>query len=320
MFCDIVFAKPYQKQENQHFMDAQITENKLIELFIDIDDLHIAWTEYRKKIGDPLKGAARKPGLNGPEVCTILVGYHLSGYKCFEYYYRRAVLGTYADCFPRAPSYKHFLGLVPRAAELAYLWLLFTMMRSQRTGLYFVDSKKLQVCHLERERSNKVFKGVARKGKTSTGWFFGLKIHLVINNLGEIVAFSLTPGNVADNNHGLLLQLLGPLEGLCVGDRGYHTALFAHFYENGLHLLTRPKKNMKKLPVDNRFNRLINKRAVVESVFDILGTVCDIEHSRHRSPLNASVHILSSLIAYQYIEHKPRVFFPSRLQQVRVAA
>jgi len=301
-------------------MNVQFTEIKLIELFVEVDDLYNAFVEYKKNIGLTARKSTRQTQLVGPEVCTILVAYNYSGYKCFEYYYRELILKRHADCFPSAPSYEGFLSYIPRAADLIYLWLLYSVGRSERTGLYFVDSKKLQVCHLKRERSNKVFKGVAAKGKTSTGWFFGLKLHLVINNLGEIISFDLTPGNVADNNQNLLKKLLDSLDGCCVGDKGYLSKLFGFFFENGLHLITKPRKNMKKRPVDNKFNLLIDKRAVIESVFDILGTVCDVEHTRHRSPLNASIHIFSSLIAYQYMEKKPRVFFPSKAKKLRIAA
>jgi hypothetical protein len=301
-------------------MDIQFTENKLISLFIEVDDLYKAYVKYKNKMGQGKNNSTREPGLNGSEVCTILVSYNYSGYKCFEYYYRQTILKKYADYFPQAPSYERFVSLIPRSADLIYLWLLYSVARSKRTGLYFIDSKKLQVCHLRREKSNKVFKDIARKGKTSTGWFFGLKIHLVINNLGEIVSFDLTTGNVADNNHDLLKKLLICLEGKCVGDKGYLSKLFEFFFNNGLHLITKPKKKMKKLPVENTLNLLINKRAVVESVFDILGTICDIEHSRHRSPVNAAIHIFSALVAYQHLDQKPRVFFPSLVQQIKAAA
>ena len=301
-------------------MDVQFTENKLIELFIEVDDLRKAFIEYQKLTGKYIVKKKLPTQLNGSEVCSILVAYNYSGYKCFEYYYRELILKRYSDYFPDAPCYESFLNYIPKATDLIYLWLLYSVATSKRTGLYFIDSKKLQVCHLRREKSNKVFKGVARKGKTSTGWFFGLKIHLVINNLGQIVGFDLTPGNVADNNQQLLRKLLDQLDGVCVGDKGYLTKLFSFFYENGLYLMTKPRKNMKKLPVDNTFNLLINKRAVVESTFDILATICDIEHSRHRSPLNASVHIFSALIAYQYLDQKPHVFFPSITNKMKLVA
>lgn len=301
-------------------MNVQFTENKLIALFIDIDDLFKAYQHYQKSQGHMPKKPTSQTALTGPEVCTILVCYHLSGYKCFEYFYRQVILDKHADCFPYAPSYKRFLELIPRAADLIYLWLLYTASQSKRTGLYFIDAKKLQVCHLKREHANKVFKGIAAKGKTSTGWFFGLKIHLVINNLGEIVSFELSAGNVSDNNHSLLQKLLSPLDGYCVGDKGYLSALFEFFYLNGLHLITKPKKKMKPLPIPNQLNVLLNQRAVIESVFDILTTICDIEHSRHRSPLNAAVHIFSALVAYQYLDQKPSVFFPTLSNSLKIAA
>lgn len=302
------------KNKNQPKMDVQISENKLIELYVEVDDLYQSFVKYQKKKGlGNLRTPTRLTQLTPSEICTILVGYHFSGYKCFEYYYRKCILKTYQNCFPDAPCYQSFIGYIPKCVDLIYLWLLYTTGQSKRTGLYFIDSKKLQVCHLRREKSNRVFKGIARKGKTSTGWFYGLKIHLIINNLGQIMSFALTSGNVADNNQELLKKMLSGLQGQCVGDKGYLTKLFDFFFESGLHLITKPKKNMKKLPIENGYNLLINKRAVIESVFDILATICDIEHTRHRQPTNAVVHILSALIAYQFMDKKPRVFFPSAL-------
>jgi len=279
-----------------------------------------AYKSYQLSKGIIGKKPTRTTDLNGSEVSTILVAYHYSGYKNFEYYYRRCILGEYADCFPDAPTYECFLSYIPKAVDLMYLWMLMTASLADKTGIYFIDSKKLEVCHLRRERSHKVFDGIAAKGKTSTGWFFGLKLHLIINNLGQIVSFGITPGNVADNNRGLLKRLLDGLSGICVGDKGYLTKLFDFFYENGLQLLTKPRKNMRKLPLDNRHNLMIDKRAVIESVFDILKTVCDIEHSRHRSPINALVHTISALVAYQYMEQKPKVFYPSIRQTLKKAA
>lgn len=293
-------------------MNIQFTENKLIKLFIEIDDLLIAYKNYKKSKGlDPRRKPTRKPVLSGSEVCTILVAYHYSGYKCFEYYYKTKILQEYKSWFPKAPSYECFLSYLPKATGAIYLWLLYSCSKSVRTGLYFVDSKKMEVCHLKRQHSNKVFDGYARKGKCSVGWFYGLKIHLVINNLGEIISFDLTPGNVADNNQGLLKKLFDKLEGCIVGDKGYLSKLFAFFYEHGLHLLTKPRKNMKNKLLLPRDHKLIKKRGVIESVFDILTSICDLEHTRHRKPINAFTHIFAALVAYQHLDKKPCVFYPS---------
>lgn len=302
-------------------MTVQFTEDKLIKLFCEIDDLQKYYQKFKdKKELTKKRLPTRTTNLTGSEICTILVMYNYSGYKCFEYYYKEFVLKNLESFFPDAPSYETFLGYIPKCNSLILLWLVYSVAQSKRTGLYFVDSKKLEACNIRRVHSHKVFKGIAAKGKSSTGWFYGLKIHLVINNLGEIVSFNLTSGNVADNNHQLLKKLFKSLKGICIGDKGYLSKLFTFFYENELHLLTKPKKNMKKLPVDNINNLLINKRAVVESVFDILSSVCDIDHTRHRSPVNAKVHILSALIAYQYMDKKPRVFYPSMSKKLQLAA
>jgi hypothetical protein len=302
-------------------MNVQFTENKLIKLFVEIDDLLLAYKKYKAAKGLIAK---RKPtrttALNGSEVCTILTAYHLSGYKCFEYYYKDKVLNQLQSYFPNAPSYECFLSYIPKAIDAMYLWLLYSCSRSDKTGLYFIDSKKMEVCHLKREHSNKVFQEYAGKGKCSVGWFYGLKIHLVINNLGQIISFELTAGNIADNNQSLLQKLLYKLDGCCIGDKGYLSKLFAFFYENGLHLLTKPRKNMKRKLVLPKHNKLLNKRGVIESVFDILTSICDIEHTRHRKANNAFTHIFAGLVAYQYLDKKPCVFFPSFKEQKTIVA
>ncbi len=293
-------------------MNVQFTENKLIKLYIEIDDLLIAFRNYQAREG-LLKEQkpTRVPVLNGSEVATILVCYHLSGYKCFEYYYKDKVLTELKNYFPKAPSYECFLSYIPKVTDLLYLWLLYSCSSSKRTGLYFVDSKKMEVCHPKRQHSNKVFQNYARKGKCSVGWFYGFKIHLVINNLGEIISFELSSGNIADNNHFLLKKLFHELDGTVVGDKGYLSKLFAFFFQNGLHLLTKPKRNMKNKLVIPKHNKLINKRGLIESVFDILTSICDIDHTRHRKPINAFSHLFAGLIAYQYLDKKPAIYYPS---------
>ncbi len=299
-------------------MEVQFTEKKLISLFVEIDDLLLSFYSYQQKHNLlSSKKPTRVPVLSCSEICTIIVSYHLSGYKCFEYYYKEMVLKALTSYFPKAPSYECFLSYIPRCIDVLYLWLLYSCSKSQETGLYFVDSKKIQVCHLRREKSNKIFKEYARKGKSSTGWLYGLKLHLIINNLGEIMSFDLTSGNIADNNHNLLQKLLGQLKGICVGDKGYFSTLFAFFYENGLHLLTKAKKNMKNKVSTSKHQKLINKRGIIESTFDILTSICDIEHSRHRNPISAFTNVFAGLIAYQSLESKPTVFFPSIQQKFK---
>lgn len=211
-------------------MQVQINENKLIELFIDVDDLLKCFKSYQesRQIGQ-VRRPTRVASLNESEVCTILAAYHLSGYKCFEYYYREVIQKSYQSYFPQAPSYERFLALISRCYQLMWLWSLHCCLKADRTGLYIIDSKPLEVCHLKREHSHRVFAASARKGKSSTGWFYGFKLHLVINDRGQIINWTLTSGNVADNNVALLEKLLKGLTGICLADRGYYTSLFEWF-------------------------------------------------------------------------------------------
>ena len=89
------------------------------------------------------------------------------------------------------------------------------------TGVSFIDSFSLNVCHNRRIYSHKVFKGIAQRGKTSVGWFYGFKLHIIINHGGEIISFYITSGNVADNNEKVLKKLTQKLFGKLYGDKGY---------------------------------------------------------------------------------------------------
>lgn len=303
-------------------MHVQFNENKLIALFIDVDDLLKSFQAYQqsRQVGQARR-PTRQPCLSASEVCTILAAYHLSGYKCFEYYYRQVIQESYASYFPQAPSYERFLVLVSRNYELMWLWSLHCCLKAQRTGLYIIDSKPLPVCHLKREHSHQVFWATARKGKSSTGWFYGFKLHLVINDRGEIINWTITPGNVADNNQFLLQGLLKGLTGICLADKGYFTSLFEWFYQQRLHLVIKPKRNMKKdaaCLADHA--HYLRKRALIESVNDLLVSICDLEHTRHRKPENAFSHIAAAIIAYQFLDHKPAIFIPNPPQHYPMAA
>lgn len=292
-------------------MEAKVNEQKLLEIFIWVDDFAKALDHIclPAQIGQ----RRRTPGLASSEMSTILIFYHHSGYKCFEYYYTRCVLTDLKGHFPQAPSYTRFVQLIPRNLQLLYWMAKVQGLMAQATGLYFVDSKKLPVCDNRRIHSHKVFKDIAQRGKTSTGWFYGLKIHLVINNLGEIMSFSLTAANVMDNAKGVLDQLFKYIRGKCFGDKGYISKYFDQYYQNGLQLITRIRKNMKNKPMDWCDKMMLLKRGVIESVNDILMTVFDIDHTRHRSPINAATHIMGAIAAYNFYDNKPSVFNPVQI-------
>ncbi len=144
----------------------------------------------------------------------------------------------------------------------------------------------------------------AQRGKTSMGWFYGFKLHLAVNDRGELLACCLTPGNVDDRTP--VPYMVKGLQGKLFGDRGYISApLTQLLFEQGLHLITRLRKNMKNQLMSFSDKLLLRKRAIIESIIDQLKNISQIEHSRHRSPINFVVHLIAGLLAYSHQDKKP---------------
>lgn len=233
---------------------------------------------------------------------TIVVLFQLSGFRNFKTYYAEHVCRHLRREFPQLVSYQRFVELkstvvLPLAA---FLQTRFGPCR----GISFIDATSIAVCHNRRIESNRVFRDAAKRGKTSVGWFYGFKVHLVINDCGELLAVTITPGNVDDRKP--VPKLVKHLVGKLFGDRGYISQqLFDLLYERGLQLVTKLKKNMKNklMPMIDKI--MLRKRALIETVNDQLKNICQIEHTRHRSLANFVVNLLAALIAYTYQEKKP---------------
>jgi len=136
----------------------------------------------------------------------------------------------------------------------------------------------------------------------------GFKLHLVINDMGEICSFCLTPGNIDDRSFSVIDILCRELNGKLFGDRGYISQeLFERLYQKDIQLITRLRKNMKNKLMDIRDKILLRKRAVIESVNDFLKNICQVEHSRHRSIHNFLVNLLAAISAYSFLPHKPSI-------------
>jgi hypothetical protein len=286
-------------------MKVRISENKLIEIFCFCDEFcqfFERWlAEYHPEYLQKFTGQ-----LCPSEIMTILISYHLSGYKNFEYYYQEFILEHHRSDFPQAISYKRFLAYIPRIMDYIYFYLQLLLMNTPRTGTYFIDSTKILACNYLRRYQHRVFEGLASVGKTSTGWFYGFKIHLIINDFGDLVRAEMTPANIADNQQDLLKRMLSGLQGTVVGDKGYLSKLRGYFYEQGINLVTKARNNMKNNLLTLADSALIQGRGVIESVIDLLKSVCNVEHTRHRSPINAFTHMLAGLVAYQFLDEKPK--------------
>lgn len=237
---------------------------------------------------------------------TVLVAYHTSGFIDMKTFYCRDVLGNRSGDFPDAPGYHRFVSLIPHLVPELYFMLRSRLELASEEN--FIDSKTLKVCHIRREKSHKVFKDIAAKGKGSMGWFYGFKLHLAVRNDGRLCDFILTPGNVADNNHKLLKELIGGKEAYFYGDRGYNSTLKSEFADNGTHLIAKLKKNQNRsLPVRQKDAYYLRHRGLIESVLERLVGLGDIEHSRHRSPQNFLANLFAGLLAYSFADSVPSI-------------
>jgi hypothetical protein len=285
-----------------------INHLKIIEIFIDCDNFSIEFENYLSKTSLPKsKHASNKPKICNSEIMTILMLYHMSGMKCFQYFYIHIAKKNLLDYFPNLPSYNRFVELEERV--LMHLFVFVNTIRTgEETGISIVDSKHIKACHNRRIHQHKVFSGIAQRGKTSTGWFYGIKLFLIINSRGELIRANLTAGNIADNNFELLVKLFKNVKGLMIGDKGFLSSkVFQECYEHGLKIITKLRGNMKNKLMDMQEKLLLKKRGIIECIFDLLMTICDIDHTRHRNPKNAFCNIFAGLAAYSYLEKKPSI-------------
>lgn len=276
----------------------------ILTIFCEIDDFCAKFEPVfrRKLLADKVKRRQRAMKLSLSEVLTIIVYFHSSGYRNFKTYYLEQVQKTLAPEFPDSVSYNRFVELMKEAVVPLVVYL--ETRKGQCSGISFVDSTALAVCHNRRIHAHRVFSGLAQRGKTSVGWFYGFKLHIVINHSGELVGARVTPGNVDDRKP--VPSLASRLWGTLYGDKGYLSQALTELLEQrNLQLITKVKKNMKEklLPLFDKL--MLRKRAVIESVFDQLKNISQIEHSRHRSVTNFLVNVLAGLTAYTFREKKP---------------
>ena len=185
---------------------------------------------------------------------------------------------------------------------------LYYKCKGECTGISFIDSTVLRVCHNKRIKRNKTFKGIAEVGKSTMGWFFGFKLHLIINDKGEILSFYLTKGNVDDRNAKAITQMTKEIFGKLFGDKGYISkALSDLLFGNGIQLITAVRRNMKSKALSNEEKLLLHKRSVIETVNDELKNMCQVEHTRHRSVSGFLLNIISAIAAYSFFPKKPSI-------------
>ena len=195
--------------------------SKLIEIFCSCDDFCLLLKKYQAtQLPDgSQRRPTREPDMSESEMMCIAIFYHLSGFKCFEYYYRQLILGAWKSYFPKAVSYERFVALMPRCIPLVFLYTILYRCGKQ-TGIYYADSKKLPVCDNRRIHQNRVFIDWADRGKSSTGWFFGFKLFLVVNQYGQVMRCQVTKASKADNNYDWMIKFFKGLKAV-LSDKKY---------------------------------------------------------------------------------------------------
>lgn len=280
--------------------------DSLLELFCDVDDFCQAflpvWRKQLLATGEIQR--QRKRSLSVSEVMTIMIHFHQSHYRTFKAYYTDYVLERLRREFPGLVSYTRFVEFIP-SVLLPLCVYLRTHCLGLCTGISYIDSTSLAVCKNPRIHSHKVFSGLAARGKTSIGWFFGFKLHLIFNDRGELLNLMLTPGNVDDRKP--VPRMARELFGKLFADKGYLSQkLFEELLQTfNVQLVTGIRSNMKNklMPLVDKL--LLRKRAIAETIIDQLKNISQIEHSRHRSPVNFLANLLCGLIAYCHQPKKP---------------
>ena len=284
----------------------------LTELFCDVDDFCQeflpVWRRQLLLTGEIQR--QRKRSLSVSEIMTILIHFHQSHYRDFKAYYTDYVLERLRREFPGLVSYTRFIEFIPSVVVPLCVYLR-TQCLGSCTGISFIDSTSLAVCKNPRIHSHRVFAGLAARGKTSTGWFFGFKLHLVFNDCGELLNLVLTPGNVDDRKP--VPRLVRRLFGKLFGDKGYLSQkLFEELLKTfHVQLITGIRSKMKNRLIPLIDKLLLRKRAISETIIDQLKNISQIEHSRHRSPINFLVNLLCGLIAYCHQPKKPSLHLGS---------
>ena len=280
-------------------------DSKLVDIFYFTDEF---CKEFNKTLeGAQLKADNSKKSRNKPcklsdsEVITILIAFHLGGYRNLKHFYTQYVQVHLTRDFPETVSYNRFVELQQKALFPNVIFL--KMMRlGSCTGISIVDSTPLKVSNNKRIFNHKVFDGIALRGKSTMGYFFGFKLHFVVNDKGEILSFVITPGNVDDREPLKDSNFLNKIFGKLFADKGYiGQKLFEQLFIDGIHLITGLKRNMKNCIMSISDKILLRKRSIIETINDKLKNICQVEHSRYRWFGDFLTNLISGLLAYSFL-------------------
>ncbi len=279
---------------------------ELDKLFCEIDDFCLIFEPHFQSqlLNYSERKRIKNSRLSLSEIMTIVVYFHHSRYRDFKHYYQDLILHYHSPDFPNLVSYNRFVELM--SFSLLPLIFYLNTRKGQCSGISFIDTMGIPICHNKRAKRNKVFDNLAHWGKSSVDWYFGFKLHLVINEQGEILALKITPGNI--NERKTVPYLTKDLWGRLFGDKGYISQdLFQELSQKNIKLITPFKKKMNNKLLELWEKLMLRKRSLIETVNDQLQNISQIVHSRHRSPINFLVNTIAGLIAYTWQDKKPKL-------------
>lgn len=285
-----------------------LTKDKVTEVFYMVDEFCI---HFEAQIKANLIGNApkRRPTMSTSEVITLMILFHSGCFRNMKHFYEHYVKLHLEAEFPNTVSYNRFTELM-QSAILPLSMFMKTCCLGECSGITYVDSTPIRVCKNKRIKRNKVFKGIAELGKSSMGFFFGFKLHLVVNDKGEILNFVITKGNVDDREPLNNERFIQCIKGKLYADKGYLSKQLTQLlFLDGIHLITSIRNNMKNCLLELKDKILLRKRSVIETINDELKNMCQVEHSRHRSFGNFITNLVSGLVAYSFFQKKPSIKF-----------
>lgn len=281
---------------------------KYTTIFTIVDDFCKIYEDWIKhKLLSTGKQRNRVGKITLSEAISIMIFYHFSQFKNLKIFYHHFVIN--GQWFKNPPCYERFIAIIP--SLFLPLIIMMHYLSGRKTGIYYVDSTHFAVCKNIRIASHKTFSSLAARGHSSVDWFYGFKLHLIINNHGEIIAIKITKGNKDDRKAFEEMAVKKDLKGKCFADKGYVSReLFTRLFNRGLMLITGVKHNMKNylLPLlDKLFHR---KRFIIETIFGYIKEQFNVRPNKHRSPTNFFASLFAALIAFQIKPSKPSISYP----------
>lgn len=276
---------------------------KYTTIFTIVDDfckIYQDWISH--KLLSSGKQRIREGKLSLSESLSIMIFYHFSPYKNFKAYYQHFIINN--SLFKNPPCYERFIQIIPSL----FLPLIIMMhhLSGKKTGTYYVDSTHFAVCKNIRINNHKTFAGLAGRGHSSIDWFYGFRMHMIINDKSEIIAVKITKGNKDDRKAFEEMALNKDLKGKCYGDKAYISKdMFIRLYRKGLTVITGIKKNMKNYLIPLLDKIFLRKRFIIETIFGYIKEHFNLRPNKHRSPANFFASLFAALIAYQLKPIKP---------------